>query len=238
VVLKVGLPNPELRTEILALRAFNGRGMVQLLEADEARGALLLERLEPGTDLLDAADDEATLAACGLLRDFPKLQMGTSEFPTVADWAKGFERLHTHFVNGAGPFPPEMLSRAEGLYRVLDTTADVPVLLHGDLHHWNILSAQRAPWLAIDPKGVIGEPVYEAGAWLRNPIEHLHSLGGIKPLLTRRVDIFVAELGFDRERLLGWAFAQAMLSAWWAYEDKQSNWKLHLEWAELLADLS
>ncbi len=38
----------------------------------------------------------------------------------------------------------------------------------GDLHHENILAAERAPWLAIDPKGVIGEPAYEMGALLRN----------------------------------------------------------------------
>jgi streptomycin 6-kinase len=58
---------------------------------------------------------------------------------------------------------------AESLFRELIASSESPVLLHGDLHHFNILSARRQPWLAIDPKGVAGEPAYEPGALLRNP---------------------------------------------------------------------
>jgi streptomycin 6-kinase len=77
-------------------------------------------------------------------------------------------------------------------------------LLHGDLHQTNILWDEQRGWLAIDPKGVIGEPAYEFGAALRNP-----DVG----LADRRIHIIAERTGLDRERVAGWAYAQAVLSA-------------------------
>jgi len=66
VVLKVGVPHPELLSEMAALRHYDGRGSVRLLDADEAWGALLLERLRPGAMLVTVDDDEAaTRVAAG-----------------------------------------------------------------------------------------------------------------------------------------------------------------------------
>jgi streptomycin 6-kinase len=93
------------------------------------------------------------------------------------------------------------------------------VLLHGDLHQDNILSAGREPWLAVDPKGVIGEPVFEIGALLRNFLPDILSIPDPKLLMTRRIDQLSAELGFDRDRIHDWAFSQAVLSVLWSVED-------------------
>ncbi len=73
-------------------------------------------------------------------------------------------------------------------------------------------------WLAIDPKGVVGEAAYEVGASLRNPIEdaRLFANSGI---ILRRVAIFAERLGFDRDRLIGWCFAQVVLATIWSLED-------------------
>jgi streptomycin 6-kinase len=94
------------------------------------------------------------------------------------------------------------------------------------------LSAERLDWLAIDPKGIIGEPVYETGAWLRNPSPLVVKDFRPEILITRRVDQFADELGFDRRRILGWGVAQAVLSAWWSYEDGDSGWKEMLAFAD------
>ena len=67
------------------------------------------------------------------------------------------------------------MRKAESLFAGLLASMDAPVVLHGDLHHFNILSAQRQPWLAIDPKVVPGEPAYETGAFIRNPIPDIYS---------------------------------------------------------------
>ena len=108
------------------------------------------------------------------------------------------------------------------------------MLLHGDLHHGNILSAARESWLAIDPKGLAGEAEYEVGAFVRN---RLLPKPGPELLLARSIDQFADELGFDRERVLGWSLAQAVLSAWWSFEDSGHVGDEAMTCAELLAEL-
>ena len=111
------------------------------------------------------------------------------------------------------------------------------MLLHGDLHHGNILSAERQPWLALDPKGVVGEAEYEVGALLRNPMPQILDEAQPRQLLSRRVDQLAEELGFDRARLIGWGLAQAVLSAWWTYEDHGHGWEPGIACANHLAAL-
>jgi streptomycin 6-kinase len=79
-------------------------------------------------------------------------------------------------------------------------------LLHGELHHENILAAERAPWLAIDPKGVIGEPAYETGALIRNRLLNLSDLPQAIRVLTHRVDQLSEELNLDRTRVRDWSW--------------------------------
>jgi len=238
VVLKIGVPNPELLTEVAALRIFDGHGIVQLLDADPALGALLLERLKPGATLLTIADDEqATHIAAQVMRQLWRPAPERHSFPTIAKWAKGFERLRKQFGGGAGPFPKHLVEAAESIYaEFIDSMAE-SVLLHGDLHHENILSAERQPWLALDPKGVVGEPAYEVGALLRNPLPQLLDAPEPGRILARRVDQLAEELGFDRARMVGWGMAQAVLSAWWSFEDHGHGWEPAIRCAELLAEL-
>ncbi len=106
VVLKIGVPNPELYTEIEALRLFDGRGMVKLLETDLNAGAMLLERLDPGLPLFNLDDDErATSAVCHVMRKLHQVEPPIDDFPTIAAWAKGLKRLRAEFEGGTGPFP-------------------------------------------------------------------------------------------------------------------------------------
>ena len=88
LVLKLGVVHPELLTEIEALRLFDGRGCVRLLAADPQDGALLLERLAPGTPLSVLDDDEqATVIAAGVMRRLWRPLPAEHDFPTVACWA-------------------------------------------------------------------------------------------------------------------------------------------------------
>ena len=239
VVLKLGVPNKELSSEIAALRLYGGRSICQLVADDAERGALVIERLQPGVMLATLTDDEAaTRIAAEVMRQLWRPAPADHPFPTTAQWAKGLDRLRIEFGGGAGPFPPKLVEQAESLYSELLASAGEPVLLHGDLHHFNILSAERAPWLAIDPKGVVGEPAYEIGAFLRNPDLAQYTPGELKMLQARRVDLFSAALNLDRKRILGWAMAQAVLSAWWSYEDHGHGWEPAIQLAELFASLA
>jgi streptomycin 6-kinase len=236
VILKLGVPNKELVTEIEALRLYDGRGICRLIDADAERGILLLERLQPGGMLSEVADDEeATAIAAQVMSQLWRPVPADHPFPTTAKWANGLERLRGEFGGGTGPFPARLVEQAERLYTELLASAAEPVLLHGDLHHFNILTAERQPWLAIDPKGVVGEPAYETGALLRNPDEQRMLDRRIQ---ARRVDLLASELGLDRQRILGWGIAQAVLSAWWSYEDHGHGWEATMALAELLADLA
>jgi streptomycin 6-kinase len=237
-VLKIGFPNPELTTEIEALKFFSGQGSVFLLAVDEARGVILLERLRPGAPLSRLDDDEkATSIAAGVMKRLWRPAPKVHPFPTIEKWGRGFVRLHAHFGGGCGPFPNDLVETAEALYNELAATSGEAMLLHGDLHHENILSAGRHPWLAIDPKGVVGESVYEVGALLRNPIPGLLAGPNPRGVLARRVDLLAEELGFDKERIIGWGFAQAVLSAWWSFEDQGHGWEWAIQCARLLGEL-
>ncbi len=111
-----------------------------------------------------------------------------------------------------------LIDRAQRLYGELAASQGRRVLLHGDLHHYNILEDAGRGWLAIDPKGVVGEPAFEAGALLRNPLGELR-LFADSAIIERRTAILCERLGLDRRRVLGWAFSQAVLSALWSIED-------------------
>lgn len=237
VVLKAGVPGPELLAEMDALAHYAGRGMVQLLECSRDTGVMLLERLKPGTPLVHERDDRsATSIAAGIMRQLRQPPPHDHSFPTVAKWAMGLQRLRKRFDGGTGPFPARLVVMAEQLFRELQASAAEPVLLHGDLHHWNIVAAERQPWLALDPKGVVGEPAYEPGAMLRNPCPDILKEPDPARILARRADQFADELALDRERIVGWAIAQAMLSAWWSFEDHGSGWEWGIACAELLAE--
>ena len=246
-VLKLGVPNPELVTEIEALRAFRGDGIVRLLESDTDLGALLIERLEPGATLLSVEDDEeATSIAAGVMRQLWKPAPQNHPFPTAERWSLGFERLRKTFDGGTGPFPSALVERAEGLFSELLGSMGEPVLIHGDLHHENILSnsddssdqnGERGPWLAIDPKGLVAEREYEVGALLRNPMPRLLDTPQPERVTAHRVARLSEELGFDRERIVGWGLSQAVLSAWWSYEDHNHGWEPAIAVAEIFAGL-
>ena len=238
-VLKVGIPNRELRAEIEALKIYRGHGAVKLIDSNPELGALLLERINPGKPLLEVSDDElaTTIAGQVMLRLWgASVQEGI--FPSVKDWFGGLHQLRDQFNGGTGPLPKHLIETAEGLFRDLIKSMDQTTLLHGDLHHWNILSAEREPWLAIDPKGVIGEPAYEIGAWLRNPFPSIVEQPNLEKIIVRRIDQLAEELGLDRKRILGWALAQSVLAAWWSYESgDEEDRELWLACAEVFAKL-
>lgn len=239
VVVKLGVPSDEaLSHEMAALQLYAGRGIVRLIDADPAEGALLLERLQPGTRLSTVSDDEeATRIGASVMRRLWLPAPAEHNFPTVADWVSGFQRLRARFAGGTGPMPPGLVDLAENLFAELLASAAQPVLLHGDLHHFNILRAEREPWLALDPKGLIGEPAYEVGAFLHNPIGGYLDVPDPARKLARRLSVLAEELGLDRQRLARYGVAVAVLSGWWSLEDHGVNDVEVLQCAEFMRPL-
>lgn len=237
VMLKIGFPNPELTSEIEALLVYDGRGSVRPLDVDCQRGALVLERLKPGTPLSDMVDDAAaTRIAAQVMRQLWRPVPDKHTFRSVTEWAAGLDRMRRHFEGGTGPLPRTLVDEAEGLFAELLPSMSEPVLLHGDLHQANIVRAERQPWLAIDPKGILGEPEYEVGALLRNIVPRLLKRSHPSEVVTRRVEILCEELGLDRSRVAGWGLAQAILAAWWCIEDRTGGWQRFVHSAEWIRE--
>lgn len=224
VVLKIGVPSPELSSEMAALDLFNGQGAVILLDADPEQGMLLLERVRPGKMLSTLKDDEeATHLAADVMLKLWKPITSNSALIQLSDWFKGFDKLRKRFDGGTGPLEKKLVERAEMAVRDFFSEEYTPMLIHGDLHHFNILSSERG-WLAIDPKGVIGPPAYEVGPLLVNPWGDLSKCKEIQRLTVRRIAILSERLGFEKERIREWGIAHAILSAWWGIEDN-TGWE-------------
>jgi streptomycin 6-kinase len=233
-ILKLAVPGDHIEREAACLRRYDGRGASYIFEHDLALGAMLLERVRPGTDIKQLDESEAIEAVVTVMRQLHRTTAPDTLIPTVADWWKGFQRLREQFSGTTGPLPDKLVDEAESLYAELAGSMDQAVLLHGDLHHENILAGDRLPWIAIDPQGVVGEPVYEVGAFLRNPMPDLLSWSGLDKILERRVAAFSELLSIDKQRIAGWGFSQAVLSGIWSLEDHASGWEGALEVAKVL----
>lgn len=229
VVLKLGVPRPELQREIAALRWYDGRGAVRLLEADDAAGVFLLERVQPGEPLADWDDEKATRMTATVMQQLWRPLPDEHPFRHVREWADGFGRMPNRSVFGDG-----IVESAESILRQLEANATETVLLHGDLHHWNILTSDNATAIAIDPKGMAGDPAYEVGAFLRNPFNRVHKWENLSEIMARRIAIFSEMLGIDRQRLAAYGYAQAILSAWWTVEDNGTGWEKTLVVADAI----
>jgi streptomycin 6-kinase len=175
---------------------------------------IFMEWLDGGTlgDAVRAGhDDESTIALATLVAG---LHRPRADVP--ADLLELRPRFQALFDTDVRQWPHtarDLYARACGIaLKLFDKpVADIP--LHGDLHHDNILSSDRG-WLAIDPKGLLGDATYEVANVFRNPY-------GANKIVTdpRRIpglaDAFAARLGFNRKRVLGWAAAHSALSACW-----------------------
>ena len=218
-VIKIGLPlnDVEIYGEAAYLKALDGHGAVRLFEFDRERQAVLLERVTPGSNLKSVCkkrESEAVAVAINMLKrillpvpDVPH------DFIQLDDWFDGLTR-----AKGTN-FPQDYAERALGYYKELSKDEKNIFLLHGDLHHDNILSATRAPFLVIDPKGIIGHVGYDIGVFLNNH----HDWLDWDTRLEGKLDLAVAEFAqaFDLEEsvIRKWAFCQMVLSWWWMFDE-------------------
>lgn len=215
VVLKIGVPNKEIDIEISALSHFDGQGAVRLVGSDRERGILILERISPGTPLHEDPNClDAVKIASEVMKSLCRPPPKQHTFPTVADWFTGLAGVRGRFGGGTGPFPERLFAMAENLSKEMIDSTKVQLLLHGDCHHDNIVHSSERGWLIIDPKGVVGDPVYELCTFLRNPVD-LHERFDLVKALPRRVQLFAELLNFETERIASWGLAESILSARW-----------------------
>lgn len=226
VVLKIQMPHRESDTEADALRAWDGNGAVRLLDHDPTHHALLLERCITGDHLSTAGAETGLEVMIDLL---PRLWVPAAEpFPSLQDEVgRWVGNLPSEFAEAGEPFERSLLDRAMETLVDLASSQGEPVLLHQDLHGDNVLRAEREPWLAIDPKPLVGEREFGL-----SPIIRSYEFGHTRQAVLHRLDRLSSELGLDRERARLWAFGQTVA---WGFEGGNVLPR-HLETARWLLD--
>jgi streptomycin 6-kinase len=212
IILKLGLDNEGLTREAFALKCFFGCGAVKMLA--ENNSIFLLERAVPGISLKSYFPDreqESIEIACGAIKKLHQASIpGAHNFPHIKDWLTALDK--------DWPIHDGYLQKAKKLRDQLLQTSEADVLLHGDLHHDNILQ-NSDEWLVSDPKGVIGESAYEVAAFIRNPMPELMHHADAPNIIHNRITRFSELLELPSQRILDWCFVQAVLAWVWALED-------------------
>ncbi|MET9338388.1 aminoglycoside phosphotransferase family protein [Nonomuraea sp. NPDC003804] len=212
-VLKVSFPHPGNVHEPDAFAAWGGRGAVLLHERDDERFAMLLERVRTST-LAEVDDGDEVVTVAGRLsrRLAVPAPPGLPRLREQADaWeeqlGKDAEEL-THTLSR------RVVDTAVATVRELGRVQP-DVLIHGDLHAGNILRADREPWLAVDPKGYVGDPAYDGGTLLKSRALTFLDADDVRKAVVRTLDVFAEAAELDRERVRRWAQFHAVQAAFW-----------------------
>ncbi len=175
---------------------------------------LLLERAVPGTSLKSyflTNENESIEIACKVMTKLHQVSiLKHHNFPHITDWLTA--------LDNDWAIPNAYLKKARMLRDQPLKAAGSDILLHGDLHHNNILQNDET-WVVIDPKGVIGEPAYEAAAFIRNPIPELLNHADVPNIILNRITYFAKIMQLPSQRILDLCFVQAVLTWAWALED-------------------
>lgn len=207
VTLKIGCDREAVRRESMALAGLGGP-IVPLLETSLDHGALLLEHVDPGVTLQSQWTPESDLVTTRILAETMRGVRRTCPqqgFPTVSQWLESIPR-----------FRPPYAADATRLQERLSSADSRPWLLHGDLHHGNMLRSGDQ-WTVIDPKGVAGPAAFEIYSLLQNPVRV--SPGTLVDLLPGRLEVLSHVLGLPVHELAAWGFLGVSMSMAWEIED-------------------
>jgi len=198
VVVKICIPGEDFLDELEALRLFKDQGMASLLDYDQEKGIFILEKLSPGHTLAEVTDHaEACRCAAHVMSSLIVPAPSETRLPTTKGREENLRRTFNQNSNGY--------------------TIEKYWLLHGDFHHYNIL-ASEGEWLAIDPKGLVGEVEYDLIQYMLNRLPD----EGVYDVTKTRVDVFTETLNLNKERLILYGYCHTVLSTTWTVDDDGS----------------
>ncbi|WP_063628785.1 aminoglycoside phosphotransferase family protein [Amycolatopsis taiwanensis] len=220
--LKLQPVSEEHATEPIGLRVWDGEAAVRLLDHDPDTGTMLLERLDATRPLSSVADETtAVRILAGLLVRLVSVP-APEGLRRLADIAAAMLDEVPRAVPGLVDPADRKLVRtcASAVAELVGEPGDR--LLHWDLHYDNILTGQREPWLAIDPKPLAGDPGFDLLPALDNRWEEAVASGDVAGVVLRRFDLLTEALGLDRQRATGWTLGRVLQNALWDIEDGQT----------------
>jgi streptomycin 6-kinase len=214
-VLKISFPHPGNVSEPFALAAWGGDGAVRLYEHADESFAMLLERADTHT-LAEVGDTDEMVRVAGRINH--RLAVPGKPWPALPrlrDRAPEWEQsLRQEAATFRGELPPRVVDAA------LDTVREFgfgqpELVLHGDLHPRNILRAEREPWLAVDPKGYVGDPAYDGGTLVKSLLLFLLAQDDPDKAVLRSLAGFAEAAELDPERVRRWAQFHGVQTAFW-----------------------
>ncbi|WP_309111209.1 aminoglycoside phosphotransferase family protein [Saccharothrix sp.] len=215
-VLRLQPPTEETAGALAGLRAWDGDGVVRLLDHDAGGGVMLLERLDATRPLSSVADDEEALTVlAGLLARLTAVPAPPG-LRRLSDIAAAMLDQVPWAVRHLGPEDAALVRTcAAAVAEVLPEPGDR--LLHWDLHYDNVLAGEREPWLAIDPESLAGDPGFDLLPALDNRWEAV--AGDVPGGVRRRFDLLTDALSLDRDRATAWTLGRVLQNALWDVED-------------------
>lgn len=214
-VLKISCDTQLITNEYKALKHFNGRGAIKVIDIDKQHNALLLEQASPGyllkdhhpRDIKDTINIYATV-----IRELANQKQPDTQYIHVNMWCKAIDRIDDERIAS------HLVKKAKDIKEFLLNSAKKEYLCHGDLHLENIIQ-HKNKWLSIDPKGIISEMAFEAAAFDLIDKSEWTNPKTIQGKIIKRINLLASTLGIDKDRLLAWIFLRVIISAQWFIED-------------------
>ena len=208
----------------------NGSGCPRLFGCDGKKGALLIEKADPGSSAKDLVsngrDREATKAIASAIAELEPRKASNGVFPHVREFKDDLEVLWSNA-------PLHLLNKSFSLLDSLTSDSTADILLHGDLHHDNVIK-HKGQWMAIDPHGYFGPRAFEVGAMIRNPYDCFPSNCPRSETVRDRITDLSKYLPFPRREMLAWSLIYTMVAASWSFQDHGEVPREHIEIGEVL----
>jgi streptomycin 6-kinase len=226
VVLKIGCDEKSLFHEIQALNYFDGNGSIRLISHHPEHHALLLQQAIPGETLKSLYSSQIEYVMDSYVDTMKKLHnkplLKTNNYRHIREWLSAIDNLSDQVCS------PHLTKKAITLKNELLGSMTNEIFLHGDLHHDNILKNEDN-WLAIDPKGVVGDAEFEIAAFDFMYVNELANKNDVKVIFEERVNLLTEKANLNPQRIKDWVFVRLILMAAWHVEDNgDPSWAIKL----------
>ncbi len=240
LVLKIGFPQDlDFARQAKTLKLYSGNGAAKVINEDIENSVLLLEGCIPGKSLHTLKDEtKEVLIFTNIAKRLWRRAPEDPSFENISKAMEDFEWYLDNIIKVEKSLPKDLVVKARDLYKKLIATQKDTFLLHGDLHHDNIISSARG-WLAIDPKGVIGEREFESASFIYNPYKQFSENQELitEKFFSHRIELIAAALRFDKHRITHWAFVKSVSSQIWSIQDFNREDKVSIKIARALEKL-
>jgi streptomycin 6-kinase len=219
-VIKIATDIQGLQNELAALSFFKKIAPKHIPELYlHEKSILIMERIFPGKTLAQiySFDDMQSMEVFCQSIEF----LHKPFFFEFQGQFQSLEEVLSVFQGDSRGIPDQYFNLAKVVAQELLATTKEQVLLHGDLYHDNILYDDKDRWVVIDPKGVVGDPVYDLVVALSAPLSQLMKLKNPKVIIEERIAFVAKRLSYSEDRIRKWLFVRSVLSWLWALEDNE-----------------